>query len=151
MRMYLISDKDGNALADGVQEQNARQIAQRIANRLGESVRLSASDARGAGEEVKPGALAIAARKIKEAANLLGLLDAVQEYAVLIGLGSDGQAEDRVDLTSLPKFGGEQPLKILQVWSWDETHVLVGSGSGPFPTEWRLVDRKDWEKVGGDQ
>jgi hypothetical protein len=75
----------------------------------------------------------------------------VKEYAALIGLGGDEQAEDGIDIASLPKFGGETPLKILQVWSWDETHLLVGSGSGPFPTEWRLIDRKDWEKVGGDQ
>jgi hypothetical protein len=134
-----------------VQEQNARQIAQRVANRLGETVWLSASDAGGAGEEVAPGTLSFAARKIRDAANLSGLFDAVREYAALIGLGGNEQAENHIDVASLPKFGGEQPLKHLQVWSWDETHVLVGSGSGLFPIEWRLVDRKDWEKVVGDE
>jgi hypothetical protein len=150
MNPYVISDKDGNVLADKVSDQDAHQLALRMADRLGASVWLTPSDAEGAGQEIGPGVLALTARKIKEAANLLGLFDAVKEYATLIGLGGAEQGEDRIDPASLPKFGGEAPLKHLQVWSWDETHVLVGSGSGPFPTEWRLVERKDWEKVGGD-
>ncbi len=29
--------------------------------------------------------------------------------------------------TDLPTFGGEEPACTLGVWSWDETHMLVGT------------------------
>jgi hypothetical protein len=80
-------------------------------------------------------------------ADLLGLFDALQKYGALIGLG-DEHAEYRIDLAKdLPTFGGERPVRHLEAYSWDATRVLVGSGSGPFPSKWRIVDREDWEKV----
>ena len=29
--------------------------------------------------------------------------------------------------TSLPTFGGEEPASTAGVWSWDETHLIVGT------------------------
>ena len=55
MAIYMISDGDGNALTDGVQWHEARQMAQRIANNRGESVWLSESgNPDDEGEEFKP-------------------------------------------------------------------------------------------------
>lgn len=31
------------------------------------------------------------------------------------------------DWTSLPTFGGEEPAVTACVWSWDETHLIVGT------------------------
>jgi hypothetical protein len=147
MQTYIVRDKDGNTLADGIQEREASQVAQRIANRLGESVWLSASDSQDRREEFEPTTLAMAMQKVAEALNLQDLLIALQKYVNLIGEAS--HAEEPIDLSSLPKFGGERPLKYLEVWSWDDKHVLVGSGKGPFPTDWRIVNRDDWEKIAG--
>jgi hypothetical protein len=147
MSTYAVCDGNGNILADGVEEHEAYEIAQRIADRLGETVRLSLAGSDDVGEEVAPGAIAVAVKKIKEAANLLGLLDALQKYGALIGLAGD-RADYRIDLAKdLPTFGGERPVKHLEAYSWDAGHVLVGSGDGPFPTKWRIVPREDWEKV----
>lgn len=37
--------------------------------------------------------------------------------------------DDLVDLPSLPVFGGSEPACTSEVWSWDETRVLVDDGS----------------------
>lgn len=42
MATYMVCDGHGNALTDGLQDHNARQVAQRIANRRSDSVWLSA-------------------------------------------------------------------------------------------------------------
>lgn len=147
MSTYTVCDGNGNILADGVEEHEAYEIAQRIADRLGETVRLSlAGGGNGGGEEIAPGTLAVVVKKIKEAADLFGLLEALQKYGALIGLAGD-QPEYRIDLTKdLPKWG-EPPTKHLEAYSWDAAHVLVGSGDGPFPTKWRIVAREDWDKL----
>jgi hypothetical protein len=41
------------------------------------------------------------------------------------------------DLTSLPTFGGTEPKDLCYVWSWDETHLLVGEC-----LPWRIVPRR---------
>ncbi len=38
---------------------------------------------------------------------------------------------------SLPTFGGSDPIDTEGVWSWDETHVIVGSCSSDI----RIVER----------
>lgn len=53
MSMYMICDGDGYALTDGVQEHEAARVAQRIANRLGRSVWLSAEGS-DESQEVEP-------------------------------------------------------------------------------------------------
>ena len=40
-----------------------------------------------------------------------------------------------VDIGNLPTFGGEDPANTSEVWSWDETHVLLTDG------EWCIGDR----------
>ena len=35
-------------------------------------------------------------------------------------------AEEHIDWTDLPTFGGEQPACTVQVWSWDAESLLVG-------------------------
>lgn len=41
--------------------------------------------------------------------------------------------------SDLPTFGGMPPNNTLEVWSWDETHLIVG----PCPTELQIVSRED--------
>jgi hypothetical protein len=41
-----------------------------------------------------------------------------------------------VDMTSLPTFGGREPSDTAGVWSWDETRLIVGTGS-----DYEIVDR----------
>jgi hypothetical protein len=43
-----------------------------------------------------------------------------------------------IDMFELPSFGGDRPSKTADVWSWDESRLLVGPG--PF-SEWRIVPR----------
>jgi hypothetical protein len=54
MTNYMICDENGNALTDGVQECEARQIAQSMADNRLESVWLSESDSTEMGEEFEP-------------------------------------------------------------------------------------------------
>lgn len=35
----------------------------------------------------------------------------------------------KLDLTSLPNFGGKEPRSTLGVWSWDDNNLLVGEGN----------------------
>jgi len=52
---------------------------------------------------------------------------------------------ERVDMTSLPTFGGEEPANMTGVWSWDETSFLVGDdiGSGEFVGDLKIISRVD--------
>ncbi len=50
----MVCDGNGNALTEGVQEHDARRVAQRIANDQGESVWLSVESDPGMGEEIEP-------------------------------------------------------------------------------------------------
>lgn len=45
---------------------------------------------------------------------------------LLSGMLSGEIPED--DWASLPNFGGEEPADTSNVWSWDETRVIAGSG-----------------------
>lgn len=51
---YMICDEDGDALTDGLQEHEARRVAQIMANERGESVFLSVSGSTDMGEEFEP-------------------------------------------------------------------------------------------------
>jgi hypothetical protein len=42
------------------------------------------------------------------------------------------------DFASLPTFGGVEPNDTTCVWSWDETHLLVGEC-----LPWSIVPRRD--------
>lgn len=33
-----------------------------------------------------------------------------------------------IDFSELPKFGGDEPSDTGEVWSWDETRLLIGDG-----------------------
>lgn len=50
---------------------------------------------------------------------------------------------ERIDMTSLPTFGGEEPANMTGVWSWDATHLLVGDdvGTGEFVGDLKIVKR----------
>ncbi|MEO1830057.1 MAG: hypothetical protein ABGX82_14695 [Pseudomonas sp.] len=53
---------------------------------------------------------------------------------------------ERVDMTSLPTFGGEEPeLGLGGIWSWDERSLLVGSqlGTGEFMGDFEIVSRDE--------
>lgn len=54
MATYMICDQDGYEITDGLQEQEAAQVAQCIADEQGESVWLSESGSKGMGERFRP-------------------------------------------------------------------------------------------------
>ena len=54
MTTYMVCDGNGNALTDGLQDHEAAQVAQRMANSRSESVWLSESDSDGMGKEFRP-------------------------------------------------------------------------------------------------
>jgi hypothetical protein len=43
-------------------------------------------------------------------------------------------------LQECPTFGGDEPEDTAGVWSWDDTHLLVGEGWGGL----QLVARGEW-------
>ena len=47
---------------------------------------------------------------------------------VLVDAARTG-ADEAIDFSSLPTFGGTEPVDTLGVWSWDETSLLIGEGS----------------------
>lgn len=54
----------------------------------------------------------------------------------------DAAQDGRVELTDdMPSFGGEEPRCTAGVWSWDETHLLVGRCAD----ELELVSREQHE------
>jgi len=44
---------------------------------------------------------------------------------------------DSEDWTSLPTFGGHEPLDTAGIWSWDATHVLTGTCADDLAIERR--------------
>jgi len=50
----------------------------------------------------------------------------------------DYDLTDAVDLSDLPNYGGIEPVSTIEVWSWDESRLLVGDGS---PRDWEIVTR----------
>ncbi len=44
--------------------------------------------------------------------------------------------------TNLPTFGGEEPANTAEIWSWDETRLLMGTCADDL----EIVDRKAWEQ-----
>ena len=44
------------------------------------------------------------------------------------------------DWSDLPTFGGEEPRDTSETWSWDETHVLVGSCGEDL----EIIPRTEW-------
>ncbi len=43
-------------------------------------------------------------------------------------------------VSECPSFGGDEPEDTAGVWSWDETHLLVGEGWGGL----EIVARGEW-------
>ena len=74
------------------------------------------------------------------ATNLAELLDAMRTPSGLAGITrgiayKDGALE--YDWSSLPNFGGPAPDDTAGVWSWDETHLLIGED----PASLEIVSR----------
>lgn len=68
-----------------------------------------------------------ATKLIAAAAGLRGLRDAcraIHEAA----RAADGDPAALYDATSLPVYGGAEPASTAEIWSWDATHILIGSG-----------------------
>ena len=53
-------------------------------------------------------------------------------------------APDEFD--NLPTFGGDEPKDTLEVWSWDETRLLVGTCLADL----EIVDRAEWGDIDHD-
>lgn len=56
------------------------------------------------------------------------------EYCRSVGLPV---RKGECDTTSLPTFGGNEPENTQGVWSWDETHMIVGT----CPSDMEIVSR----------
>lgn len=61
-------------------------------------------------------------KRIENAGTLRELLEVLRESRMLAP-----EYRDAVDWGSLPLFGGPEPADTQGVWSWDETHLLVGT------------------------
>jgi hypothetical protein len=72
-------------------------------------------------------------KKIKTAKNLNELLETI------LSIYQDGQSEE-IQMDNLPVFGGKTPDNTAGVWSWDETHLLVGDSGFD---DLRIVKRND--------
>jgi hypothetical protein len=148
---YMVCDEDGYALTDGLQEHDAREVAQRMANERGESVWLSRSGSDGMGDEIVPvvnletdmTSRAEAAAAIKASADLYDLLDALRAFEATVDRDIEDQdhalSDYNINIAELPTFGGEAPASVDGVWSWTTEQLLVGEGSF---FSWRVVDRK---------
>ncbi len=75
------------------------------------------------------------------AGDLTALCEILNEWANAIAY-DDEITDYPGDLTSLPTFGGNEPQDTTEVWSWNETHMLV---DGPQITAaqsgWDIVAR----------
>jgi hypothetical protein len=60
------------------------------------------------------------------AKNLQELLEAMRADAF----------DDR-EMSQLPTFGGPEPRNTIEIWSWDETHVITGKHPGDYTIEKR--------------
>lgn len=72
--------------------------------------------------------------EVESAENLEDLLEALVD-AEKAGVGTDDI------ITDLPTFGGEDPSDTAEVWSWDETRLLVGR----CVSEFAILPRSDYE------
>jgi len=84
---------------------------------------------------------------ISNAANLTELLTALNDVGNEINrIQQDGlDAGDLIgdygrSVSECPTFGGDEPEDTAGVWSWDDTHLLVGEGWGSC----ELVARGEW-------
>ncbi len=48
--------------------------------------------------------------------------------------------EIKTDWDKLPTFGGSEPSNTQECWSWDETHLIVGTCSADV----EIISRSDW-------
>ena len=48
--------------------------------------------------------------------------------------------EIKTDWDKLPTFGGSEPSNTQECWSWDETHLIVGTCSADV----EIIRRSDW-------
>ena len=63
-----------------------------------------------------------------------GPIDDLDDLLVVV------QGHGATNLDDLPTFGGETPDDTSEIWSWDETRLLVGTCAA----ELEIVDRADW-------
>lgn len=75
-------------------------------------------------------------KKIENSKNLIDLLNNLRS-------AYNGAGFDEKILEDLPVFGGDRPVTVLPVWSWDDTHMLVGDriGDGQFLGDFEIVER----------
>ena len=68
-------------------------------------------------------------------------LEELSEYLKL-GFGWQGAPikGGDVDWSALPIFGGEEPANTQEIWSWDETRLLVGT----YAYDLDIVPRAEW-------
>ena len=63
----------------------------------------------------------------------------ISSLSELFLLMLSGDLED-CDWSDLPTFGGDEPEDTMEVWSWDEDNLLIGSGS---ITEMEIIPRTE--------
>ena len=65
-----------------------------------------------------------------------------REYTDLEDLLADMRADtfNEWEISGLPTFGGDEPSDTAEVWSWDETRLIVGTDCRNF----EIINRTDW-------
>lgn len=74
-----------------------------------------------------------AATSMDDPCDILNAIEAEVEERTEAFVPSVG---DLVDLAALPTFGGTEPERTSEVWSWDERRILTADGA-----EWKIEDR----------
>lgn len=53
----------------------------------------------------------------------------LEDLAIALTHAALAGADEAIDFSDLPTFGGEEPVDTCGVWSWDADSLLVGDGS----------------------
>jgi hypothetical protein len=84
---------------------------------------------------------AAACDAVRNASNLRELLycSRTECNAYLNALWQGVRTIERHDYTDAPTFGGPEPADTCEVWSWDQTHMIIGAAVDV----WRIVPRDE--------
>jgi len=74
--------------------------------------------------------------KIAECADLEELCDLLNSLSA--------QECDENDLSSLPTYGGDEPVNTSEIWSWDRDSLIIGDGN-----EYEIISREKYQELYG--
>ncbi len=77
--------------------------------------------------------------KIQNAKSLIELAELLNSYDR--DENNDLALSDAVDLSGLPTFSDNDPSDTMEVFSWNETHVLIDNSTVLEGDDWELIER----------